>query len=116
MYEYKAKLDRVIDGDTIDVIIDLGFKMTTNQRVRFLDIDTDEIHSVKHDTEEYKRGLITKKFVEKRFAENGNEFIVRTRKGRITGKYGRYLCEIVLGDNTMTLNEQLNKEGYAKKL
>ncbi len=108
-------LDRVIDGDTIDVIIDLGFKMTTNQRIRFLDIDTDEIHSISHNSEEYKRGQLAKQFVEKRFSENNNELIVRTRKGRATGKYGRYLGDIVLADSPLTLNEELKKEGFEKK-
>jgi Kyanoviridae endonuclease len=44
MYEYKATLDRVVDGDTLDLIIDMGFKMTTNQRIRLANINTPETY------------------------------------------------------------------------
>ena len=57
MYQYRAKLKRVVDGDTIDAIIDLGFKMTTEQRIRLKGINTPEIWRQKKDSQEYKRGM-----------------------------------------------------------
>ena len=53
MYKYKATVGRVVDGDTVDVVIDLGFKITTNQRIRLEGINTPETYSVKKDSEEY---------------------------------------------------------------
>ena len=53
MYQYKAKVERIVDGDTIDVVIDLGFKITTNQRIRLAGINTPETYNVKKDSEEY---------------------------------------------------------------
>jgi len=57
MYQYKAKAERVVDGDTIDVTIDLGFKITTHQRIRLAGIDTPEVYSVKKDSDEHRRGI-----------------------------------------------------------
>ena len=64
MYHYKAKAERVIDGDTLDVNIDLGFKITTVQRIRLARINTPETYNVKKDTEEYQKGMSAKQFVE----------------------------------------------------
>lgn len=112
MYEYKAKLDRVVDGDTLDVFIDLGFKMTTNQRIRLAHVDTPETFRVKRTSKEYKKGMDAKRFVEKRLADNQNEIRIETYKH--TGKYGRYLGIIWLGDSNISLNEELVQKGYAK--
>ena len=114
MYEYKAKLDRVVDGDTLDVIIDLGFKMTTNQRIRLAHVDTPEIFRLKRTSEEYKKGIEAKNYVEKRLADNHNEMKIRTYKS--PGKYGRYIGVIWLEDSDISLNEELVQKGYAKKL
>lgn len=113
MYEYKAKLDRVIDGDTLDLVIDIGFKMTTNQRIRLAHIDTPEIFRVKHDSEEYKKGIEAKHHVEKRLADNQNEMKIQTYKS--PGKYGRYIGIIWLRDSDISLNEELVQKGYAKR-
>ena len=56
MYQYKAEVVRIVDGDTIDVVIDLGFKITTNQRIRFARINTPETYTVKKNSEEYQKG------------------------------------------------------------
>ncbi len=112
MYQYKAMVERVVDGDTIDVIIDLGFKITTNQRIRLAGINTPEIYSVKKDSEEYKKGVLASQFVEQRIAANNNQIIIETDKH--TGKYGRYLGTIFLADSQQTLNDELVKKGYAE--
>lgn len=114
MYEYKAKLDRVIDGDTLDAIIDIGFKMTTNQRIRLAHIDTPEVFRVKRTSEEYKRGVEAKNYVKKRLADNQNKMTIVTYKR--PGKYGRYIGVIWLEDSNISLNEELVQKGYAKEI
>lgn len=114
MYEYKAKLDRVVDGDTLDLIIDVGFKMTTNQRIRLAHIDTPETYRVKKTSEEYKKGVEAKEYVEKRLADNHNEMRINTYKK--IGKYGRYIGIIWLEDSDVSLNDELVQNGYAKKI
>lgn len=112
MYKYKAKVERVVDGDTIDVVIDLGFKITTNQRIRLQGINTPETYIVKRDSEEYKKGMAAKQFVIERIEANANEVIVETNKN--TGKYGRYIGIILLADSEISLNDELVEKGYAK--
>ena len=56
-YRYKAKLGRVVDGDTMDVVIDLGFYVTMRERVRLKGINTPEIYKVPKNSEEYKKGM-----------------------------------------------------------
>ena len=111
MYKYKATVERVVDGDTIDVVIDLGFKITTNQRIRLKGINTPETYSVKKDSEEYKKGMKAKQFVLQRIEANNNEVTVETNKD--TGKYGRYIGTIWLADNETSLNDELVEKGLA---
>ncbi len=112
MYKYKATLNRVVDGDTLDLKIDMGFKITTEQRVRLKGIDTPETWKRKKDSEEYKKGMISKEYVEKRLEENSNEMVVRTDKH--PGMYGRYIVDIILADSDISLNEELLQKGLAK--
>ena len=112
MYKYRAKLIKVVDGDTIDFSIDVGFKMTTEQRIRLKGIDTPETWRRKKDSEEYKQGKIATNFVIKRLEENNNECVVRTDKD--TGVYGRYIADILLPDSDISLNDELVQKGYAK--
>ena len=114
MYEYIAEVDRVVDGDTLDLIINLGFKMTTNQRIRLAHVDTPETWRVKRESEEYKKGMEAKQFVEKRLADNNNQIRLRTYKH--TGRYGRYIGEILLEDSDISLNEELVQKGLAEKV
>ena len=114
MYEYKIKLDRVVDGDTIDAYIDLGFDVSIKKRVRFMGINTPESRT--RDLEEKARGLAAKDRV-KQLLE-GCENI--TLKSHGVGKFGRCLGEIMLdmvdGSDKLTLvslNELLIKEGHA---
>ena len=114
MYTYKIKLDRVVDGDTIDAEIDLGFDISTKKRIRFMGINTPESRT--RDLEEKAKGLAAKDRV-KQLLEGTNN-IQLTSHG--VGKYGRCLGElhidVVDGKETLTLtsvNELLIKEGHA---
>ncbi len=111
MYHYKAKVEKVVDGDTIDVIIDLGFKITTFQRIRFARINTPETFNVKKDSEEYKKGMAAKQYIEQRLAANNNECELATEK--TTEKYGRYLGTVKLADSEVNLNDELVAKGLA---
>ena len=111
MYQYKATVERIVDGDTIDVIIDLGFKITTNQRIRLAGINTPETYTVKKDSEEYKKGVAARQYVEQRLAENNNTMLIETDK--YTGKFGRYIGTIYLDDTSKTLNDELVEKGFA---
>jgi len=114
MYTYKIKLRRVIDGDTIDADIDLGFDVSVKKRIRFVGINTPESRT--KDLEEKARGLAATARV-KQLLE-GAKIIQLTSHG--VGKYGRCLGElnidIVDGKENVTLtniNELLIKEGHA---
>ncbi len=108
MYEYSAKLIRVIDGDTIDASIDLGFDVWVKKRIRLYGIDAPESRT--RDLEEKKKGIETKEKLEQLLEANEGIFTVRS-KG--VGKFGRCLGIIIIdGDN---INESLVKEGYAKE-
>ena len=108
MYEYKAILDRVVDGDTIDVTIDLGFNVWKKIRVRMEGINTPESRT--RDLEEKKRGLAAKDRVIEILNENDNKFLLKSHG---VGKYGRCLGEIfveTLGDDS--LQKTLINEGH----
>ena len=116
MYTYKIKLDRVVDGDTIDAEIDLGFDVKIKKRIRFMGINAPESRT--KDLEEKAKGLAAKDRV-KQLLE-GCENI--TLKSHGVGKFGRCLGEIFLdmvdGQDKITiesLNELLIKEGHAKE-
>lgn len=111
MYHYKAKVEKVVDGDTFDVVIDLGFKITTNQRIRMSGINTPETYNVKKDSEEYQKGIASKMFMEQRLAANNYEIELETEK--TTEKYGRYLGTVKLADSAVTLNDELVQKGFA---
>ena len=106
MYEYKAIVERVVDGDTIDVIIDLGFKTWKKVRVRMEGINTPESRT--RDLEEKKLGLAAKARLKEILSENDNEFILESHG---VGKYGR--CLAVIRINDTSVNQQLIEEGHA---
>lgn len=110
-YRYKAKLGRVVDGDTMDVVIDLGFYVTMRERVRLKGINTPEIYKVPKNSEEYKKGMDAKEYVERRLNENGNELVIETEK---RGKWRRWLAKVYLKDSTESLNEELVEKGLAE--
>ena len=114
MYEYKIKLDRVIDGDTVDAYIDLGFDVSVKKRIRFMGINTPESRT--RDLEEKARGLAAKDRV-KQLLEGCSNIKLNSHG---VGKYGRCLGElnvdVVDGKECLTLvnvNELLIKEGHA---
>ena len=111
MYEYSAKLDRVIDGDTVDCFIDLGFKITVKERVRLKGINTPEIRT--KDLVEKAKGFAAKERVEELF--NGVEsFHIKTELDK-KGKYGRLLGTIILPSHVdISLNDILLQEGHAE--
>lgn len=94
LYTYRASLVEVIDGDTFDFEVDLGFHISNQIRVRLADIDTDEIHGVKKESDQYKRGQKQKRFSKDRL-ESADDIILKTYKDG-TGKYGRYLAEVLV--------------------
>ena len=110
MYEYKAKLLRVIDGDTIDCVIDLGFDVRLKERVRLKGIDTPEVRT--RDLEEKAKGLAAKERVQKAF-QYSNDFTIITELDK-KGKYGRILGTIMLPDRKISLNQMLLDEGHAE--
>lgn len=118
MYEYKAKVIRVIDGDTLDAMIDLGFDTWIKKRVRLAGINAYEVRT--RNKEEKKKGLEAKARVIEVLERNNNEIIL-TSLG--VGKYGRCLGEIKFTKSYIksnkyhgkSLNTMLVKEGHAKE-
>ena len=111
VYEYKAKLDRVIDGDTVDCFIDLGFNINIKERVRLKGIDTPETRT--RDLEEKAKGLAAKDRVIELF-EGVESFKIKTELDK-KGKYGRILGTIFLPDHVdVSLNDILLQEGHAE--
>ena len=109
MYIYKITLDRVIDGDTIDAMIDLGFDVHVKKRIRFMGINTPESRT--RDLDEKKLGLAAKA----RVKELLESCTCITLKSHGSGKYGRCLGElfIELEDEAVNLNQLLISEGHA---
>ena len=109
MYEYKiTKLVKIIDGDTLDVEIDLGFNITILHRVRLSGIDAPEIKT-KH-LEEKVYGLNSKRWLEEKL-NTDKPLYIKTEKD---DKYGRILGWIYIGDDNIPINTHMIKEGYAK--
>ncbi len=106
MYEYSATLVKIVDGDTVDVLIDLGFNTTKKERVRLLGIDTPE--SATKDLAEKKLGIEAKEYITQWFVKN-TPFRLQTTKD---DKYGRILG-VFTGLDGKTLNTRLVDEGYA---
>ena len=91
MYQYKAKLIKVVDGDTVDALIDCGFSTFKKERVRLYGINAPESRT--RDKKEKKRGLASKARLKELIKEGKNEFIVETMIDK-KGKYGRLLGEL----------------------
>ena len=101
MYAYRCSIERVVDGDTVDVTIDLGFKIFHKARVRLYGIDTPESRT--RDKDEKARGLLAKSYIVDK-VESTENIIIRTKKDA-KGKFGRILGELIV-DNT-NLNEAM---------
>ena len=108
MYQYKIKkIHRIIDGDTVDVEISLGFGITLSQRVRLKGIDAAETRT--KDLKEKAEGLLAKEWLEKELSREG-EWIIETTK---EDKYGRILGTLYFVGDPVTINERMLNEGIA---
>ena len=108
-YEYSAKLVRVVDGDTCDALIDLGFNTWVKKRIRFKGVDTWECRT--RDLDEKKKGLAAKAFT-KDLLENSDEgkFVLKSYG---VGKYGRVLADLFVKGNDKSINQLLLENGHA---
>ena len=108
-FSYRVnKVTKVVDGATIDVIIDLGFDIMYKSRVRLFGIDTPESRT--RDLVEKKYGLMSKDFLKDKL-KNAEKIVIKTHKGEETGKFGRILGEIFC-DN-VNINQQMCDVGHA---
>ena len=108
------KIDKVLDGDTIDVTIDLGFDLYKKERVRVAGVDTPEKRT--RNLEEKELGIDATNWLKKELEDvlaGDDELIVRTELHGGVGKYGRLLGWLYVGDETVSLNEQMIEQGYA---
>jgi micrococcal nuclease len=113
-YIYRGKLDRVVDGDTIDALIDVGFDIWFKKRIRFKGIDTWESRT--RDLEEKKRGLEAKKRTQELLEEVSSKSGYFRLRSHGVGKYGRVLADIFIQDKEgkeICINQQLITEGHA---
>jgi micrococcal nuclease len=109
MYTYEAVLMRVIDGDTEDLRIDLGFNVFTEQRFRLLGINTPELHS--KDADEKVRAKAAMNYLSGLLSSS--PLTARTSKDK-QEKYGRYLATII-NNAGLDVNEEMVKAGHAKR-
>jgi len=111
MYEYFVKeVVKVVDGDTIDVIIDLGFDIMFASRVRLAGIDTPESRT--KDKAEKALGLESKKYLADRLKDAKN-IVIKTEKINSTEKFGRVLGHLFINGDDVSLNMELIDNGYA---
>lgn len=108
MYKYSAKLLRVVDGDTADAMIDLGFDVWIKQRLRFKGVDTWEKRT--RNKQEKVKGLAATAYTKEMLERNDGKFTVQSHG---VGKYGRVLAEIFIDGEDKTLNELLIENGHA---
>ena len=114
-YNFRVtEINRVLDGDTIDVTIDLGFDLYKKERVRVAGVDTPEKRT--RDPEEKALGIDATNWLKKKLEETTDgeyELTIRTELKGGVGKYGRLLGWLYVGDEEVSLNEDMIEEGYA---
>ena len=114
-YNFRVtKIKKVLDGDTIDVVIDLGFDLAKTERVRIAGVDTPEKRT--RNLEEKALGLDATNWLKDKLTQTikgEDELVVRTELVGGVGKYGRLLGWLYVGDSDISLNEQMIEEGYA---
>jgi len=111
MYEYHVKkVTNVVDGDTIDVEIDLGFDISFSSRVRLAGIDTPESRTT--NKAEKALGLEAKEYVKSKI-KDAKEVVIKTEKMDSSEKYGRILGWLFLDGSKVSVNEQMIADGYA---
>ena len=109
-----VEINRVVDGDTIDVTIDLGFDLFKKERVRVAGVDTPEKRT--RDLEEKELGIEATNWLKEKLdgaISGDDDLIIRTELVGGMGKYGRLLGWLYIGDAESSLNEQMIDEGYA---
>ena len=114
-YNFRVtEINRVVDGDTIDVTIDLGFDLYKKERVRVAGVDTPEKRT--RDKEEKVLGIDATNWLKNKLEEaikGDDELTIRTELKGGVGKYGRLLGWLYIGDDNVSLNEMMITEGYA---
>ena len=114
-YNFRViEINRVVDGDTIDVTIDLGFDLYKKERVRIAGVDTPEKRT--RDLDEKELGIDATNWMKEKLdgaISGDDDLIIRTELVGGMGKYGRLLGWIYIGDGETSLNEQMIEEGYA---
>ena len=114
-YNFRViSIDKVVDGDTIDVTIDLGFDLYKKERVRVAGVDTPEKRT--RNLEEKALGLDATAWIKDKLegaVDGDDDLIIRTELDGGVGKYGRLLGWLYIGDATVSLNEKMIDEGYA---
>ena len=114
-YNFRVvEINRVLDGDTIDVTIDLGFDLFKKERVRVAGVDTPEKRT--RDLEEKALGIDATNWLKEKLEgalAGDDDLVIRTELVGGVGKYGRLLGWLYLGDGSLSLNEQMIEEGYA---
>ena len=114
-YNFRViKVNKVLDGDTIDVTIDLGYDLYKKERVRVAGVDTPEKRT--RNLEEKALGIDATNWLKKELndvLDGDDELIVRTELHGGVGKYGRLLGWLYVGDEELSLNEQMINQGYA---
>lgn len=105
MYQYKATITDVYDGDSVTAIVDLGFKIFTKLKIRLAGINTPEIKG-----EDREAGLVSKDRLTELILNK--EVIIKTSKDK-QEKYGRWLAEIYLPEQEQSVNQLLITEGLA---
>ena len=114
-YNFRVvEINRVLDGDTIDVTIDLGFDLFKKERVRVAGVDTPEKRT--RDLEEKRLGIDATNWLKEKLEgalAGDDDLVIRTELVGGVGKYGRLLGWLYLGDGSLSLNEAMIEEGYA---
>ena len=111
MYQYYVrKVEGVVDGDTIDVLIDLGFDILFASRVRLAGIDTPESRT--KDLKEKALGLESKEYLKKAL-KDAKSVVIKTEKMDSSEKYGRILGWVYINGDTVSLNDMMINDGYA---
>jgi micrococcal nuclease len=110
-YIYRIRsIHKVVDGDTIDADIDLGFDISLTKRIRLAGVDTPESRTA--DANEKKYGLESKEWLKKR-CENAKDILIKTELPDSTEKYGRIIGHLFINGEQTSLNNQMIAEGYA---
>jgi micrococcal nuclease len=111
MYQYYVrKVENVVDGDTIDVLIDLGFDILFASRVRLAGIDTPESRT--KDLKEKALGLESKEYLKKTL-KDAKSVVIKTEKMDSSEKYGRILGWLYINGDTESVNDKMINDGYA---